>query len=101
MSALPPKADIHSRDQDVCFGPIGDIDGLHVVAKLSSTYHGSARALRSAFIAVAGALERSGQEDVQGKQNGKCDPNSNVHVALWIGVVVCACLNVKAAPRVL
>jgi hypothetical protein len=25
MSALPPKADIHSRDQDVCFGPIADI----------------------------------------------------------------------------
>jgi hypothetical protein len=22
-------------------------------------------------------------------------------LALWIGVVVCACLNVKAAPRVL
>jgi hypothetical protein len=46
MSALPPKADIRPRDQDVCFGPIGDIDGLHVVAKLSSTYHGSGRALR-------------------------------------------------------
>jgi hypothetical protein len=25
MSALPPKADIRPRDQDVCFGPIGDI----------------------------------------------------------------------------
>jgi hypothetical protein len=22
MSALPPKADIRPRDQDVCFGPI-------------------------------------------------------------------------------
>jgi hypothetical protein len=25
MSALPPKADIRRRDQDVCFGPISDI----------------------------------------------------------------------------
>jgi hypothetical protein len=25
MSALPPKADIRARDQDVCFGPKGDI----------------------------------------------------------------------------
>jgi hypothetical protein len=25
MSALPPKADIHSRDQDVCFGPLTDM----------------------------------------------------------------------------
>jgi hypothetical protein len=25
MSALPPKADIRPRDQDVCFGPKGDI----------------------------------------------------------------------------
>ena len=25
MSALPPKADIRPRDQDVRFGPIGDI----------------------------------------------------------------------------
>ena len=25
MSALPPKADIRADDQDVCFGPIGDI----------------------------------------------------------------------------
>ena len=25
MSALPPKADIRPRDQDVCFGPRGDI----------------------------------------------------------------------------
>jgi hypothetical protein len=25
MSALPPKADIRSRDQDVCFGPMADI----------------------------------------------------------------------------
>ena len=25
MSALPPKADIHPRDQDVCFGPKADI----------------------------------------------------------------------------
>jgi hypothetical protein len=24
MSALPPKADIRPRDQDVCFGPKGD-----------------------------------------------------------------------------
>ena len=24
MSALPPKADIRPRDQDVCFGPIPD-----------------------------------------------------------------------------
>jgi hypothetical protein len=24
MSALPPKADIRPRDQDVCFGPIAD-----------------------------------------------------------------------------
>jgi hypothetical protein len=26
MSALPPTADIRPRDQDVCFGPIGDIN---------------------------------------------------------------------------
>jgi hypothetical protein len=25
MSALPPKADIRPRDQEVCFGPQGDI----------------------------------------------------------------------------
>jgi hypothetical protein len=25
MSALPPKADIRPRDQDVCFGPQADI----------------------------------------------------------------------------
>jgi hypothetical protein len=25
MSALPPKADIRPRDQDVCFGPNRDI----------------------------------------------------------------------------
>ena len=25
MSALPPKADIRPRDQDVCFGPTADI----------------------------------------------------------------------------
>jgi hypothetical protein len=25
MSALPPKADIRERDQDVCFGPKADI----------------------------------------------------------------------------
>jgi hypothetical protein len=25
MSALPPKADIRPRDQDVCFGPSADI----------------------------------------------------------------------------
>jgi hypothetical protein len=24
MSALPPKADIRQRDQDVCFGPLAD-----------------------------------------------------------------------------
>jgi len=29
MSALPPKADIRPRDQDVCFGPIGDITTSH------------------------------------------------------------------------
>jgi hypothetical protein len=28
MSALPPKADIRPRDQDVCFGPEADIDEL-------------------------------------------------------------------------
>ena len=27
MSALPPKADIRPCDQDVCFGPQGDICG--------------------------------------------------------------------------
>jgi hypothetical protein len=26
MSALPPKADIRPRDQDVCFGPIADVN---------------------------------------------------------------------------
>jgi hypothetical protein len=26
MSALPPKADIRQRDQDVCFGPEPDIN---------------------------------------------------------------------------
>jgi hypothetical protein len=25
MSAIPPKADIRRRDQDVCFGPSADI----------------------------------------------------------------------------
>jgi hypothetical protein len=25
MSALPPKADIRPRDQDVCFGPLADM----------------------------------------------------------------------------
>jgi hypothetical protein len=25
MSVLPSKADIRSRDQDVCFGPIADV----------------------------------------------------------------------------
>jgi hypothetical protein len=28
MSALPPKADIRPRDQDVCFGPLTDIERL-------------------------------------------------------------------------
>jgi hypothetical protein len=28
MSALPPKADIRPRDQDVCFGPLADIEHL-------------------------------------------------------------------------
>ena len=28
MSALPPKADIRPRDQDVCFGPKADIGSL-------------------------------------------------------------------------
>ena len=27
MSALPPKADIRPRDQDVCFGPIDGVIG--------------------------------------------------------------------------
>jgi len=30
MSALPPKADIRPRDQDVCFGPKADIAGTQM-----------------------------------------------------------------------
>ena len=34
MSALPPKADIRPRDQDVCFGPITEVTSLldHLVS---------------------------------------------------------------------
>ena len=35
MSALPPKADIRPRDQDVCFGPIGDIETNSACAKIA------------------------------------------------------------------
>jgi hypothetical protein len=33
MSALPPKADIRPRDQDVCFGPKADI-GTNLACQL-------------------------------------------------------------------
>jgi hypothetical protein len=34
MSALPPKADIRPRDQDVCFGPISDVLQRRKIASL-------------------------------------------------------------------
>ena len=37
MSALPPKADIRPRDQDVCFGPKADIFREFLLDHLSST----------------------------------------------------------------
>jgi hypothetical protein len=38
MSALPPKADIRPRDQDVCFGPKADIRGAANVVQQKQPY---------------------------------------------------------------
>jgi hypothetical protein len=40
MSALPPKADIRPRDQDVRFVPIADIAGLLVFLREASAIAG-------------------------------------------------------------
>jgi hypothetical protein len=49
MSALPPKADIHPRNQDVCFGPEADIAHLfdHLVGRHEEAWwHRKAERLR-------------------------------------------------------
>jgi hypothetical protein len=81
MPASPPRADIGERDGHVRFVSIGDIDGFHVVAKLSSTYQGSGRPCGGGSLQWRGHLSGPATEDVQGKQNGKGDPNSSMYVA--------------------
>src|SRR5271166_870608 len=50
MSALPPKADIRPRDQDVCFGPKGDIAPLGRARTDLVAERGSLSALRRHFV---------------------------------------------------
>jgi hypothetical protein len=72
-SAFPLIATESQTSTHVGDGPKGDIDGLHVVAPAGPCGRRS--------LQWRGHLSGPATEDVHGKQNGKGDPDSNVHVA--------------------
>ena len=70
MSALPPKADIRPRDQDVCFGPRlsavgaaakGQVETNGIATKMSASYSRGRAAAATNTEAPAWDLRRSGE----------------------------------------
>ena len=63
MSALPPKAAIRPRGQDVCFGPGADISLAKVCERGSEAFPATAAALRKPTGSETLALDRARRHD--------------------------------------